>query len=149
MLRDPGEAEDVVQEVFARLFLVSPSFDGRSSEATWLHRVVLNRSLNALRARSRRMTLRSSLPTPRTPEEHFASRQQANAFLEALAELTPRHRALVWLRDVEGLEYDEIAARLRIPSGTVKSGLNRARERLRERLERNAVPAIALQQAAR
>ena len=129
VLRDPHEAEDVVQEVFARLCAGPDRFDGRAAWTTWLHRVMLNGSINSLRARRRRRLPTPSPDAPPSPEELAVSRQMRELFARALDEIGGRHGEVVWMREVRGLSYPEIAARLGIPVGTVKSTLHRGRSR--------------------
>lgn len=131
---DAHEAEDVVQEVFLRLYLRSAHCDGRASYSTWLHRVMLNSSLNSLRSSKRRGSL-ELLPTAASNPEELAIRAQIRElFASSLAALSEQHRHVLWLRDVRGLGYPAIAALLGIPEGTVKSALHRARARMAEQL---------------
>jgi RNA polymerase sigma-70 factor (ECF subfamily) len=130
ILRDDDEAEDVVQDVFVRLATRGVPFDGRAAFGTWLHRVLVNSSLNALRARRRRATLQSPLWAPGDPEEVVARRQAEAGLERALARLSEQHRQVVTRRDLGGQDYAEIARALGIPEGTVKSALHRARVRL-------------------
>ena len=132
IVRDDDEAEDVVQEVFLRLHARGVRFDGRAAFATWLHRVLVNSSLNSLRARARRARLESPLWAPCDPEEAAVRRQARERVEAALTHLSEQHRQVVTLRDLRGLGYGEIARRLGIPEGTVKSALNRGRARLLE-----------------
>jgi RNA polymerase sigma-70 factor, ECF subfamily len=138
ILKDADEAEDVVQEVFARLSLKEVQFDGRASYTTWLHRVLINSSINALRGRRRRDRLCHDVPEAReeevTPLEAASARQEHERFLEALKRLSAQHQLVLSLRDLRGLSYPEISRLLQIPEGTVKSALNRGRARLLESL---------------
>lgn len=129
ILKDPQEAEDVVQEVFVRLWQQPDAFDGRSAWSTWLYRIMVNSSINTLRARRRRGRLASDVEAPPSPEELAVANQMRGLFREALAEVGGRHEQVLWMREVRGLEYPEIASRLCIPEGTVKSTLHRARAR--------------------
>jgi len=136
ILGDADEAEDVVQEVFIRLCLTPAVFDGRSTYATWLYRVMVNSSLNTLRSARRRARLRTDHLPPLTPEQCALGEELKRLFQEALAELSEQHQQVLWLREVRGLSYPEIAALLNIPEGTVKSALNRGREKVHAVLER-------------
>jgi RNA polymerase sigma-70 factor (ECF subfamily) len=130
ILRDADEAEDVVQEVFARLHSQNVRFDGKAAYTTWLHRILVNSSINTLRARKRRGRLESPVAAAPCPEESAVGNQQHALFLEALEHLSEQHRLVVTLRDLRGYSYPEIARMLNLPEGTVKSALNRGRTRL-------------------
>jgi RNA polymerase sigma-70 factor, ECF subfamily len=130
ILRDPHEAEDVVQEVFARLCATGAAgYEGRSAPGTWLYRVMVNSSINCLRRRRRQGTLAHLPEPPSTPEEEVQSRQAHALFARAVAHLGGRQQQVMWLREVRGLSYPEIARLLGIPEGTVKSTLHRGRRR--------------------
>ena len=135
ILRDQDEAEDVVQEVFARLYTRQVRFDGRAATPTWLHRILVNSSINTLRARRRRGKLESPEPNAHCPEAETLGSERHQLFLEALAELSEQHRQVLTLRDLRGFSYPEIARLLGVPEGTVKSSLNRGRSRLMEAMQ--------------
>jgi RNA polymerase sigma-70 factor (ECF subfamily) len=130
ILQDADEAEDVVQEVFARLHSQNVRFDGKAAYTTWLHRILVNSSINSLRARRRRGRLETPLPAAEDPEASAVGHERHALFLEALARLSEQHRLVVTLRDLRGHSYPEIARMLGLPEGTVKSALNRGRTRL-------------------
>jgi RNA polymerase sigma-70 factor (ECF subfamily) len=138
ILRDADEAEDVVQEVFARLHSRNVRFDGQAAYTTWLHRVVVNSSINSLRARRRRGKLETPLPEPDAPETCAVGNERHALFLEALEHLPEKHRLVVTLRDLRGYSYTEIARMLNMPEGTVKSALNRGRTRLLAAMAKDA-----------
>ncbi len=135
ILGDQDEAEDVVQDVFSKLLSRPVRFDGKAAHSTWLYRIMVNSSINLLRARRRRERLESRPVQPQSPEEATCGREMKDRLVEALAELTEQHRQVLWLRELRGLSYPEIAKRLGVPEGTVKSALNRARTRLLRVLE--------------
>ena len=137
ILRDNDEAEDVVQEVFARLYSQNVRFDGKAACTTWLHRILVNSSINSLRAKKRRGKLESPLPSAADPEETAMGNERHALFLEALGDLSEQHRLMLTLRDLRGFSYPEIARLLNVPEGTVKSALNRGRTRLVARLEKD------------
>lgn len=143
ILRDADEAEDVVQEVFARLFSQNVRFDGKAAYTTWLHRILVNSSINSLRAKKRRGRLESPIGAAECPEEAAVGNERHAMFLEALEELSEQHRLVVTLRDLRGYSYPEIARMLGLPEGTVKSALNRGRTRLMARMAQTlAEPAL-------
>ncbi len=140
MLRDPEDARDVAQEAWMRLWQHRHRVEERSARAfvmTCAHRLCLDR-LRARQARPRvsEEALAALPENPAAgPERRAAGRETARALEAALAELSPRDRALVLLRDVHGLPYREIGDALGIDrEGTLKAALFRARERLRARL---------------
>ena len=136
---DAHDAEDVVQEVFLRLYLRSAQFEGRASYSTWLHRVMLNSSLNSLRSSKRQSTLQLLPAAAGDPEELAIRAQIRELFASSLAALSEQHRNVLWLRDVRGLSYPAISALLGIPEGTVKSALHRARARVAEQLRAQGI----------
>src|SRR5512139_3519346 len=83
ILKDPQEAEDVVQEVFVRLWQQPDAFDGRSAWSTWLYRIMVNSSINTLRARRRRGRLVSDVEAPPSPEDLAVANQMRALFREA------------------------------------------------------------------
>jgi RNA polymerase sigma-70 factor (ECF subfamily) len=126
---DVDDAEDVVQDVFARLARRAPGFGGRAAWTTWLHRVMVNSSINWLRARRRRERLALEPQEPTSPESHAVGTEMQRHFSEALDEVNEQQRQVLYLREVRGLSYPEIARLLQIPEGTVKSALHRGRQR--------------------
>lgn len=139
ILRDNDEAEDVVQEVFARLYSQNVRFDGKAACTTWLHRILVNSSINSLRAKKRRGKLESPPQAPADPEEAAMGNERHALFLEALQDLSEQHRLMLTLRDLRGYSYPEIARLLNVPEGTVKSALNRGRTRLVRQMEKDGV----------
>jgi len=142
------DAEDGVQQVFLRLLGHSRKFSGRSRFSTWLFRLAVNTSLNALRSRGRRqLPSLSDLPESEvpagadpSPEDRAIRSEQASQAARLLDALEPAHRCILLLRELEGQSYREIADILEIPVGTVMSRLARARERLAERVAEIELP---------
>lgn len=136
IVRDSDEAEDVVQEVFTKLFAQKVRFDGKAAYSTWLHRILVNSSINSLRARRRRGKLETRPQEDDGPLEQVLSGERHDLFVEALGHLSEQHRVMLTLRELRGFSYPEIAQLLRVPEGTVKSALNRGRARLLEVMAR-------------
>ncbi len=136
VLRDPVEAEDVAQEIFISVLGSVHRFDGRAQLSTWLYRVALNRALNRLRDLVRRERLRSwSADAIRAVTDELVEQaERSKQIRRAVDRLQPERRLLVTLRDIEGKSYEEIARIARLPAGTVKSRLHRARAELAETL---------------
>ncbi len=145
------DAEELTQEAFVRALRGLGRFRGSSGFYTWLFRIGMNLAIN-FRRRSRPVhfsALEASSGSPGRqaaglmdllespgagPAGEAALREQHRRVLSALGELEPASRAVVVLRDIEGLGYGEIASILELPLGTVKSRLSRARGAIRERL---------------
>ncbi len=140
LVGDDGEAEDLVQETFVRAWRSVGRFRGQSTFRTWLYRVALNVIHTHLARRARRRGVWGWWREGTAPAEPAGGRGgdalegdlvRRDLIDRALARLSPELRAAVTLRDVEGLEYREIAEALGIPVGTVMSRIFRARARLK------------------
>ena len=148
MLRLTGSADDaldLLQDAFLRAFEKLDSFHGESSFYTWVYRIAVNLALSG---RRRRRSLRvggfdrgeSSLDPAADPASTDPSlpleRRERDALIQgALNALADDHRAVVVMKEYDGLRYEEIAATLGVPVGTVRSRLHRARLELRDRLK--------------
>jgi RNA polymerase sigma-70 factor (ECF subfamily) len=132
---DAERVEDIAQEVFLRAFRSLKKFRGGSSFYTWLYRITVNTTLNALRASSRRQETSLEVDLGADPVEAAAHRQGARRAKEATDQLDEQYRAIVYLREIQGLSYEEIAEVVALPVGTVKSRLFRARQNLKELLK--------------
>ncbi len=135
VLRSPDLAADAVQEALLACWrLPAPPPQPRA----WLLRAVLLRSLHLARSRRRRCQHEAGACTCGAPPQEPLSSAQRREFAEqlhdALAALPELHREIFLLRERDGLDYPQIAERLAIPIGTVRSRLHRARHALRERL---------------
>lgn len=127
------DASDVTQQVFLKVFRTIQQFSGNSRFETWLHRVTVNECLQHLRSRSRRPEV--TLVTEPVAEDSSVGAAESSEVLQlALDQLEPDLRTIFVLREVEELNYAEIAATLDLSAGTVASRLNRARTRLKELL---------------
>ncbi len=143
VLRNREDAEDVVQEALARSFSSLSSFHGRSSLATWLHRIVFNLAIDLKRRAKRRggeaLTYDDGI-TPAlgmrdgeagaTPEAALRQKEQRERLMAVLDELSDEHRQAIMLREFEGMSYDDIARVSGVSVGTVMSRLFYARKRL-------------------
>ena len=145
LLANPADAADVVQETFLRAYVRLPELRGATVRA-WLFRVAVNCSHDVQRRTVRRPAepLEDAegniidLPDPALgPEASAIARERADAIAAALATLPLTFRAAVVMRDVNELSYEEVAHALRIPLGTVKSRVSRARAMLAEALQRS------------
>ncbi len=135
-----AEAQDLTQEVFVRVFRTLKSFrSNEGSFATWLARVTRNLLIDHYRrTRQERITdsIEDQLPTleqegkAERPDQALAGREASEILQNALQKLSPDLREAVILRDLQEMEYREIAQILNIPEGTVKSRINRGRAEL-------------------
>jgi RNA polymerase sigma-70 factor, ECF subfamily len=133
----PNDAEDVTQDAFVRAFHRLPDFRAEGHFRAWLLQIVHNAALNA---RARRppepvetftdVVESQSGDERRTPAERLEGRERRDRLESKLRLLTPAHRSVLVLRDVEGLSYDEIAEATETPLGSVKGRLHRARREL-------------------
>ncbi|HXF73442.1 MAG TPA: sigma-70 family RNA polymerase sigma factor [Actinomycetota bacterium] len=139
MLGREDDARDATQDALLTAFRKLPSFRGDAAFATWLYRITVNACYDLLR-RSARAPLAIPAdaepalePGPPTPD-HADATVGAIDVRRALLRLPPEHRAVLVLHDVQDLAYEEVAAVLGVPVGTVKSRLHRARVALAREL---------------
>lgn len=135
MMSDRSDAEDATQQALIAIVRGIAGFDGRSAVSTWIHRVTVNACLDEIRRRGRRpepVEISAVSEAPSTPEpDHAVSVVDRAVIDEAMKRLAADFRAAVVLRDVCGLDYDEIAEVLEVPGGTVRSRISRGRRELR------------------
>jgi len=141
MLRNRSEAEEIAQEVFLRVHRAVEDFRGEAKLSTWLYAITSRLCLNRLASGERRMAREGEeslerLRADADPAAHAERGELEAALQRAITELPEERRVVVVLRDFEGLSYEEIAAALDLPLGTVRSRLHRARTDLKEKLER-------------
>ncbi|HIE08452.1 MAG TPA: RNA polymerase sigma factor [Armatimonadetes bacterium] len=127
MVGDPEEAEDIAQEVLLRMLRHWRKFRGDNLRP-WLFRMTVNLCMTALKRRKRR---EAPLDEVEGLEAKGADPTAMIAVREALSRLSPKLRAVLVLRELHGLDYAEIAQVLKVPVGTVRSRLSRAREEFR------------------
>ena len=147
-LRDPADAEDVAQEAFIKAYRALPQFRGDSAFYTWLYRIAINTAKNALAARERQPVsyefdtqqgedgpdMISRLKDPETPEGLALTEEIRETVNAAIVALPEDLRTAIVLRELEGLSYEEIAASMDCPVGTVRSRIFRAREAIDKKL---------------
>ena len=153
----PSESEDLTQEVFIKIFQTLKSFDAaQGTFVTWLHRVARNHLVDHYR-RTRKDRITSSIEDELggleekpgatiEPVAHLEHREQKERLQRGLEKLSPDLREAVVLRDLQDLDYAEIAQVLTVPEGTVKSRINRGRlelARVLKRMEQMKGPARA------
>jgi len=152
LVRNREDAADLSQEAFVKVFLHLDTFKGDSNFATWLFRIANNLAIDLIRRRG------SSAPVEfeedaaaivegseihaagiaahldANPQRQTLRRELGEKLEEALAQLPEKHRAILLLREVEGLSYEQIAEALEIPPGTVMSRLFHARAKMQKLL---------------
>lgn len=151
MVSDYETAVDLAQETFVRLYTHADRYRADHNFSTYIYKIASNLAISELRRR-KRWNLTSlvsffagsddagddkdlDLPDTRPLQDvQLLEDEQRRVVRRAVASLPEKYRAAIILRDIEGLEYDRIAAILQLPIGTVKSRINRARSFLREKL---------------
>jgi RNA polymerase sigma-70 factor (ECF subfamily) len=155
ILRNDGEAEDVVQETYVRAFTHLDQFHGDSSLSTWLSRIAINEALGRLR-RQRPGVEWTSLPqgtieaqiiqfplaSAVDPEKSMAQREIQHVVEHAIDELPEAFRIVFITRVIEGMNVEETAEILDLKPETVKTRLHRARTMLRDNVERKIGPVV-------
>jgi RNA polymerase sigma-70 factor (ECF subfamily) len=152
MVRNPEDAMDMTQDAFIKAYKNLGSFQGSSSFYTWIYRIAVNLCIDHLRKAGRVQSVDyddkfkhdqedvsdgSSLLPSRlgsNPERAMGRRELVDQMQKALEELSPNHRTVILLREVEGLSYEEIAQVLDISKGTVMSRLHHARKNMQAAL---------------
>jgi RNA polymerase sigma-70 factor (ECF subfamily) len=157
VLHNHDDAEDAVQDAFVKIWRQLPRFEGRSSFATWVHRIVVNASLDLMRRcaaraefaerteqRYDRVESFGAAPADeQTPESELGDREVGSLVRLAIAELPLEHRQAVELHELEDCSCQETAALLRCPVGTIMSRLYYARARLAETLRPELLEDLA------
>jgi RNA polymerase sigma-70 factor (ECF subfamily) len=147
MTRNPADAEDLVQETSAKAYAAYHQFRPGTNLKAWLHRILANTFINGYRKRRRepRQSVGAEFAdwqVPASPDSLAARSAEAEALdrmtdsevLRALRDLPEEFRVAVYLADIEGYAYKEIAEIMGTPIGTVMSRLHRGRGRLRDKL---------------
>lgn len=153
MVRDVDLVEDIAQETFLKAYRALPGFRGDSSFYTWLYRIAVNTAKKTMIRLQRdplvaeaalarghdaeddaRPVVDETLADGETPESVLASRQIADTVNLAIEALSEDLRQAITLREIEGMSYEDIAALMNCPIGTVRSRIFRARESIAQRL---------------
>jgi len=149
MLGNREDAYDASQEVFIRVFRALPGFREQSSLSTWIYRITKNVCLDLIRKNKNQHTVsidqdndygegpvRMQIEDPGpAPDETAEHNELVGKVREGIRKLPEQHRLIIIMRDMQNFSYEEIAKILRLPEGTVKSRINRARKALRDIIE--------------
>ena len=152
MVRDRAASEDLAQETFIKVLNALDSYRPEFRFSSWIFKIANNAAIDHLRRREVDTLSLDGAPDARTADEIEAtalqatdrgpsplaaleSRELGSAIERAITRLRPEYRACIMLRHVEGRSYEEIAATLDLPLGTVKTYIHRARHQLRDALE--------------
>ena len=146
-IRDTDEVADVTQEAFIKAYRALPKFRGDSQFYTWLYRIAINTAKNYLVSKNRRpantdidigdaeqFADNDKLVDETSPENSMMTEELAQVIRDSLNQLTEDLRTALTLREFEGMSYEEIAAIMDCPVGTVRSRIFRAREFIDERV---------------
>jgi len=149
MVRNPEDAREILQETFVRAFRNLDGFKGESSFYTWIYRIAMNLAIDHQRRGGKRPLVEfddnvgvkedavgeGSATLGIDPFKNVRSRELGKKIFEAIESLTPDHRAVILLREIDGLSYEEISEVLDCSLGTVMSRLHYARKKLQSRLQ--------------
>jgi RNA polymerase sigma-70 factor (ECF subfamily) len=140
-VRDTDEVADVTQEAFIKAYRALPKFRGDSQFYTWLYRIAINTAKNYLVSKSRRPSStdidiadaeqfadNEKLIDDTSPEDFIMTQELSQVIKDSLSQLPEDLRTALTLREFEGMSYEEIAAVMDCPVGTVRSRIFRARE---------------------
>lgn len=144
LVRNPEDAREVVQEAFLRVYRHLHEFAGQASFGTWLYRIVVNLAIDVLRKRAPGQAIELEdhtdldaapaelLPMRGAYDPHDAlgRKRLVEAMQSALDKLPPYHRAVILLRELEGMSYEEMAQTLNVSKGTIMSRLFHARRKM-------------------
>jgi RNA polymerase sigma-70 factor (ECF subfamily) len=147
MIREKDEVEDLTQEAFIKAFGSLSTFNDEFAFSTWLYKIATNNCIDHIRRRklqtfsidkpieSKESDFTFELPdTGDEPDQEMISRQRKKLLDDAINSLPPKYRQVIVMRHQEELEYQEIARILKLPLGTVKAHIFRAREMLYKEL---------------
>jgi len=149
MVRNPEDARELVQETFIRAFKNLDGFKGDSSFYTWLYRIAVNLAIDLRRREGKWSTFEFDEAAPPTempgaggdassggdPFVKVRNRELGDKIFAAIGDLTPDHQAVILLREIDGLSYEEISQTLQCSLGTVMSRLHYARKKLQAKLK--------------
>lgn len=147
-VNDSMEAQDIAQESFIKAFKAAPGFRGDSAFYTWLYRITINTAKNYLQSRGRRTPLQdvnvdddeqfimdSNFENNASPEALIQRDQLKDVIFKCMSQLPDELQQAIKLREIDGMSYEDIAAVMDCPIGTVRSRIFRAREAIDKQIE--------------
>lgn len=142
MCGNEADADEVAQEAFLSAWKALPNFRGDSQFSTWLYQLTSHAAIDLMRREKRQIAAEDitevSAPDPTPGPQQQAERSETQqAVRDAMAQLSPEYRQIVVLRFLQELSYEEIGTVLKLPPGTVKSRLNRAKAQLKDILSKS------------
>ena len=142
MCSNAADADEAAQEAFLAAWKGLPNFRGDSQFSTWLYQLTTHAAIDLMRREKRQIAadditeVSAADPAP-SPQQQAEQSEQREIVRDAILQLAPEQREVVVLRFMEELSYEEIGAVLKLPSGTVKSRLNRAKAQLKDILSKS------------
>ena len=141
MIRNRDEVEDLTQEAFVKTFASLATFNEEFAFSTWMYKIATNNAIDHIR-KKRLLTFSIDKPIESDdsdyqfelpdssfePDQELIAHQRTKFLQEAIASLPPKYRQVIMMRHVDEMEYSEISKKLRLPLGTVKAHIFRARE---------------------
>ena len=160
---NPDDALDVVQDTFVNAYQSLASFKGDAEFFTWLYRIAFNTAISAKRRKRLTVSLDSGAvgagrngeygvagidPEDRTadaaPDAALERIEDERLLAVAIAKLSVEHRSVLLMKDIDGLKYEDIAELMKVPIGTVRSRLHRARLELRNLLDPGSLGVVGV-----
>ena len=142
MCGSEADADEVAQEALLSAWKALPNFRGESQFSSWLYQLTTHAAIDLMRREKRQIAaaditeVNAADPAP-SPQQQAEQSEQREIVRDAILQLAPEQREVVVLRFMEELSYEEIGAVLKLPPGTVKSRLNRAKAQLKEILSKS------------
>ena len=133
-LGGPGDADDLLQETFIKVYINLHRYNPEYTFGQWIYTIARNTFVDYVRRRQDDLSIDDRIAAPASsapnPEESVINLQQRTQIEHCLDRLTPRYRRLIVMRFFDEYSYEEIAAKLELPLGTVKTQIHRAREKM-------------------